>query len=54
MKKNVDTKSSKGRKLRYTVHPKLINFMAPIQTHMWSDKAQTDLYNSLFGKIKLQ
>lgn len=54
MKKNVDTKSSKGRKLRYTVHPKLVNFMAPIQTNMWTDKAQTDLYNSLFGKIKVQ
>ncbi|KAI4174134.1 MAG: hypothetical protein LQ346_008275, partial [Caloplaca aetnensis] len=28
-KKQVDTKASKGRKMRYTVHEKLQNFMAP-------------------------
>ena len=29
MRKTVDTKASKGRKMRYTVHEKLQNFMAP-------------------------
>ena len=26
---NVDTKASKGRKIRYDIHPKLVGFMAP-------------------------
>lgn len=30
VKKDVDRKASKGRKLRYHAHPKLVNFMAPI------------------------
>lgn len=29
-KKKVDTKASKGRKIRYNVHKPLVNFMAPI------------------------
>ena len=29
-KKKVDTKASKGRKLRYAVHPKLEHFMFPV------------------------
>ena len=29
--KVVDTKASKGRKLRFTVHNKLVNFMTPIE-----------------------
>lgn len=53
MKKNVDTKSTKGRKLRYVVLPKLVNFMAPDPYSTWSEEAETELYNSLFGKIKL-
>ncbi len=31
-KSNVDRKASKGRKIRYTVHDKLQNFMFPIPT----------------------
>jgi hypothetical protein len=30
MQSNVDRKASKGRKLRYAVHPKLQNFMFPV------------------------
>ena len=30
MLQNVDRKASKGRRLRYHAHPKLVNFMAPI------------------------
>lgn len=36
-KKNVDTKASKGRKLRYHVHEKLQNFMAPNPRLTWED-----------------
>merc|ERR1712130_110867 len=30
MKKKVDTRASKGRKVRYDIHSKLVNFMAPV------------------------
>lgn len=30
VQKNVDRKASKGRKLRFQPHPKLVNFMAPL------------------------
>ncbi|XP_050534349.1 protein AATF [Daktulosphaira vitifoliae] len=54
MKHKIDTRSTKGRKLRYTVHTKLINFMAPNDQSPWSDEAKQDLYNSLFGKKIMQ
>lgn len=50
MKRKIDTRSTKGRKLRYTVHTKLMNFMAPYDQAPWSEEAKQDLYNSLFGK----
>lgn len=50
MKRKVDTRCTKGRKLRYTVHNKLVNFMAPIPSNMWTDEAETQLFKSLFGK----
>lgn len=50
MKHKVDTRSTKGRKLRYNVHPKLVNFMVPVVDNMWNESAIADLYNSLFGK----
>ncbi|XP_048242589.1 protein AATF-like [Haliotis rufescens] len=49
-KKKVDTRASKGRKIRYDVHAKLVNFMAPIDNSTWSDEARNDLFKSLFGK----
>jgi len=61
-KKNVDRNASKGRRLRYTVHPKLANFMAPALTSIGSsllgDNANTgegggfavdELFMNLFG-----
>merc|ERR1712096_470022 len=30
LKKKVDTRASKGRKVRYDIHTKLVNFMAPV------------------------
>ena len=50
VKKVVDTRASKGRKLKYTVHEKLQNFMAPEDRGTW-DEGQTDeLFGSLFGR----
>ncbi|XP_067621002.1 protein Aatf [Eurosta solidaginis] len=49
MKKKVDTRASKGRKLRYTVHNKLVNFMAPDDTTTWTEESKDELYRSLFA-----
>ncbi|XP_030753400.1 protein AATF [Sitophilus oryzae] len=54
MKRKIDTKATKGRKIRYTVHSKLVNFMAPLYQETWTDEAKNELYSSLFGKIKLK
>ncbi|KAF2713809.1 TRAUB-domain-containing protein [Pleomassaria siparia CBS 279.74] len=48
-RKVVDTKASKGRKLRYTVHEKLQNFMAPEERGDWGDRQRDELFGSLFG-----
>lgn len=53
MKRKIDTRATKGRRVRYNVHSKLVNFMAPITVYdTWTDHAKNELYNSLFGKIK--
>lgn len=49
MKKKVDTRASKGRKIRYIVHNKLVNFMPPKDTSEYTEEAKNELYNSLFG-----
>ncbi|OZJ01884.1 hypothetical protein BZG36_05017 [Bifiguratus adelaidae] len=49
-KKQVDTKASKGRRLRYHVHEKLEGFMAPIPlAGAWHDDMVDELYGSLLG-----
>uniref|UniRef100_H9G6A3 Apoptosis antagonizing transcription factor n=1 Tax=Anolis carolinensis TaxID=28377 RepID=H9G6A3_ANOCA len=50
IRKKVDTKASKGRKIRYHVHSKLVSFMAPIDHCTMNDDARTELYRSLFGQ----
>lgn len=50
MKQPVDVKATKGRRLRYTTHMKLVNFMAPIPYNSWTDEAESELFSSLFGK----
>ena len=46
-RKNVDRKASKGRKIRYVEHPKLVNFMFPVP--MRPSRIDIDrLMNSLF------
>ncbi|KAJ7281886.1 apoptosis antagonizing transcription factor-domain-containing protein [Mycena rebaudengoi] len=50
-KKKVDTKASKGRKLRYEVHEKLQNFMVPVPvTGMWHEEQIDELFSSLMGR----
>ena len=48
-KKTVDTKASKGRKLRYEVHPKLQNFMVPVPVvgGDWHEEQIDGLFTSL-------
>lgn len=50
VKKPVDTKASKGRKMRYTVHEKLQNFMAPEDLGSWGERQRGELFGSLFGR----
>ncbi|XP_050295163.1 protein AATF-like [Anthonomus grandis grandis] len=52
MKRKIDTRTTKGRKIRYAVHTKLVNFMAPCDNGSWTEEAKNDLYSSLFGKIQ--
>lgn len=49
-KKIVDTKASKGRRLRYTVQEKLQNFMAPEERGDWNERQRDELFSSLFGQ----
>ncbi|PVZ99277.1 hypothetical protein BB558_004713 [Smittium angustum] len=65
--RQIDTKASKGRKIRYQVHEKLENFMAPQTSrqlstvanssrnekavNIWNDEQITELFSSLLGKI---
>ncbi|KAG6813828.1 hypothetical protein H0H92_006772 [Tricholoma furcatifolium] len=50
-KKKVDTKASKGRKLRYEAHEKLQNFMVPVPViGGWHEEQIDELFSSLLGK----
>ncbi|BFZ05143.1 hypothetical protein BsWGS_08182 [Bradybaena similaris] len=48
-KRKVDTRASKGRKIRYHVKEKLKNYMAPYDKSAWSDEQKDDLFKALFG-----
>lgn len=50
MRKKVDTKASKGRKMRYTVHEKLQNFMASEDRGMWGERQRDELFGGLLGR----
>lgn len=47
---DVDRKASKGRKMKYTVHEKLQNFMAPEDRGRWERRQRDELFGSLFGR----
>ena len=49
-RKDVDTKASKGRKLKYTVHEKLQNFMAPEDRGSWEQDAIDRFFGTLLGQ----
>ncbi|XP_068564048.1 protein AATF [Cebidichthys violaceus] len=50
IKKKVDTKASKGRRVRFHIHSKLVNFMAPVDHSSVSDEARSEVYRGLFGQ----
>ncbi|KAI9732797.1 MAG: rRNA-processing protein bfr2 [Cirrosporium novae-zelandiae] len=50
VKKHVDTRASKGRKMRYNVHEKLQSFMVPEDRGIWTERAAQELFGSLLGK----
>ncbi|EEP76458.1 conserved hypothetical protein [Uncinocarpus reesii 1704] len=50
IKRAVDTKASKGRKMKYNVHEKLQNFMAPEERGSWGDRAREEFFASLLGR----
>jgi len=52
LKKKVDTKASKGRKIRYDIHSRMVNFMAPVYTNSDRDESTNHLFSSLFGSRK--
>ncbi|KAI0845825.1 TRAUB-domain-containing protein [Daldinia vernicosa] len=49
-KRHVDTKASKGRKMRFNVHDKLQNFMAPEDRRSWEQSAIDRFFGTLFGQ----
>ncbi|CAO3652940.1 unnamed protein product [Cunninghamella blakesleeana] len=51
-KKDIDTRASKGRKLRFNVHEKIQNFMAPVPSGSWHESMIDELYSSLLGQRK--
>ncbi|XP_059160948.1 protein AATF-like [Physella acuta] len=53
-KRKVDTRASKGRKIRYNVKEKLKNYMTPFDKSLWSDEQKDDLFKALFGGSKFQ
>ncbi|PWY83777.1 TRAUB-domain-containing protein [Aspergillus sclerotioniger CBS 115572] len=50
VKRDVDTRASKGRKMRFDVHEKLQNFMAPEERGSWTKHAREEFFASLLGK----
>ena len=49
-RKQVDTKASKGRKMRYNVHEKLQNYMAPEDRGSWEEDAVGRFFGTLLGQ----
>lgn len=50
VKRDIDTRASKGRKMRFDVHEKLQNFMAPEDRGSWTTHAREEFFASLLGK----
>ncbi|CCH58091.1 hypothetical protein TBLA_0A02910 [Henningerozyma blattae CBS 6284] len=51
LKKNIDTKASKGRKLNYSIQEPIANFEAPVAPHYkWSDEQIDEFFAGLLGQ----
>lgn len=50
VKRTMDTKASKGRRLRYHVQDKVQNFAAPRPVFTWEDDQIDELFAGLFGQ----
>jgi protein AATF/BFR2 len=50
VKREIDTRASKGRKMKFDVHEKLQNFMAPEDRGTWTNTAREEFFASLLGK----
>lgn len=50
LKKNIDTKASKGRKLRYHIQDQIANFETPHSGWKWSDDQIDEFFASLLGQ----
>lgn len=50
-KKDVDRRASKGRKIRYTEIPKLVNFTFPLSRSNTSNLDREEYFQSLFGGV---
>ncbi|EAW06610.1 AATF family protein [Aspergillus clavatus NRRL 1] len=50
VKREIDTRASKGRKMRFEVHERLQNFMAPEDRGRWTNTAREEFFASLLGK----
>ncbi|GMM58985.1 rRNA-processing protein [Maudiozyma humilis] len=51
LKKNIDTKASKGRKLNYTVQEPIANYEAPVDGgYKWSDEQIDEFFAGLLGQ----
>ena len=53
VKRSVNTKASKGRKIRYDVYQKLVSFMAPMDASNVNDASRNELFRSLFGQSEM-
>ena len=49
-RRQVDRRASKGRRLRYDVQDKLVNFMAPV--NMATPPIAFQLFHNLFGSAR--
>lgn len=48
-KREAERGGSKGRRIRYTVHDKAVNFVVPVPLHGWGEEQTDELFASLLG-----
>ncbi|KAL9937325.1 hypothetical protein V8E36_003734 [Tilletia maclaganii] len=51
LKRTVDTRASKGRKIRYEVNEKIANFMPPVPRLLWDDEQIDRLFSKLNTRL---